>query len=93
MTKADLVAKLKTKAGLSSKAAAERALNGIIGIMFKALSKGDKIKPTELAATTQAVATEIRKRPAAHPEVLPTAAGTGDGIAELRAAELEAVED
>jgi Bacterial nucleoid DNA-binding protein len=44
MTKADLVAKLKTKAGLSSKAAAERALNGIIGIMFKALSKGDKIK-------------------------------------------------
>jgi GTP-binding protein len=57
------------------------------------LTKGDKIKPTELAATTQAVATEIRKRPAAHPEVLPTAAETGEGIAELRAAVLEAVED
>ena len=57
------------------------------------LTKGDKIKPTELAATAQAVAAEIRKRPAAHPEVLPTAAETGEGIAELRAAVLEAVED
>lgn len=57
------------------------------------LTKGDKIKPTQLAAMAEQVAAEIRKRPAAHPEVLATAAETGDGIAELRAAVLEAVED
>jgi GTP-binding protein len=57
------------------------------------LTKGDKIKPSELAATQAKVADEVRKRPAAHPEVLTTAAETGDGIAHLRAAVLEAVED
>ncbi|QJQ33811.1 YihA family ribosome biogenesis GTP-binding protein [Sphingomonas lacunae] len=56
------------------------------------LTKGDKIKPSELNATTAKVATEIRKRPAAHPDVLATAAETGHGIAELRAAVLEAAE-
>jgi GTP-binding protein len=56
------------------------------------LTKGDKIKPTELAATADKVAEEIRKRPAAHPDVLTTAAETGQGIPELRAAVLEAVE-
>jgi len=56
------------------------------------LTKADKIKPTELAATHDAVAAEIRTHPAAHPEVLATAAETGQGIAELRAAVLEAVE-
>lgn len=43
MTKADLVG-VEGEGGPLFKAAAERALNGIIGIMFKALSKGDKIK-------------------------------------------------
>lgn len=56
------------------------------------LTKGDKIKPTELAAMSAKVAEAIRKRPAAHPDVLATAAETGEGIAELRAAVLAAAE-
>ena len=56
------------------------------------LTKSDKIKPTQLAVTMEAIASEVRKRPAAHPEVLATAAEVGDGIAELRGAVLEAVE-
>lgn len=56
------------------------------------LTKGDKIKASELAAVTAATAAEARKRPAAHPEVLATAAEKGLGIPELRAAVLEAVE-
>jgi GTP-binding protein len=56
------------------------------------LTKGDKIKPTALAAMREATATAIRKRPAAHPLVLATASETGEGIADLRAAVLEAVE-
>ncbi len=57
------------------------------------LTKGDKIKPSALDATAAAVADEVRKRPAAHPDVLATAAETGHGIAELRAAVLAASED
>lgn len=56
------------------------------------LTKGDKIKASELQAVTAATAVEARKRPAAHPEVLATAAEKGLGIPELRAAVLEAVE-
>jgi GTP-binding protein len=56
------------------------------------LTKGDKIKPSVLTETADAVAAEVRKRPAAHPEVLATAAETGQGIADLRGAVLEAVE-
>jgi GTP-binding protein len=57
------------------------------------LTKGDKIKPSELAIMRTKIADEVRKRPAAHPEVLATAAETGEGIADLRAAVLQAVED
>ena len=56
------------------------------------LTKGDKVKASELATVTAATSAEARKRPAAHPEVLATAAEKGGGIAELRAAVLEAVE-
>ncbi len=56
------------------------------------LTKGDKIKPSELAATCAKVSEAIRKRPAAHPHVIATAAETGEGIAELRAAVLAAAE-
>lgn len=56
------------------------------------LTKGDKIKPTQLIEMAEATAAEVRKRPAAHPQVLSTAAEAGEGIAELRAAVLEAVE-
>jgi GTP-binding protein len=55
------------------------------------LTKADKIKPTELAEVTEATAAEIRKHPAAHPDILATSSETGLGIAELRAAVIEAV--
>lgn len=55
------------------------------------LTKADKIKASELADVTEATADEVRKRPAAHPEILVTSSETGLGIAELRAAVIEAV--
>ena len=55
------------------------------------LTKADKIKPTVLAETTDAVRTEARKHPAAHPLILATSSETGAGMAELRTAVLEAV--
>jgi GTP-binding protein len=54
------------------------------------LTKTDKVKPTELAKTLEAVAAEARKHPAAHPGIFTTSSETGSGIAELRAAILEA---
>ena len=55
------------------------------------LTKADKVKPSELAETIEAVRAEAAKHPAAHPLILPTSSETGDGIAELRTAILEAV--
>jgi GTP-binding protein len=55
------------------------------------LTKADKIKPTELAATTEQTMAEARAHPAAHPEVIATSSESGQGIAELRAAVLEAI--
>lgn len=55
------------------------------------LTKADKIKPTELAATTDRAAAEARIHPAAHPEIIATSSETGQGMAELRAAVLEAI--
>ncbi|WP_419825958.1 ribosome biogenesis GTP-binding protein YihA/YsxC [Sphingomonas sp.] len=55
------------------------------------LTKADKVKPTALAATHEAVAGEARKHVAAHPEILDTSSETGSGIAELRAAVLDAI--
>jgi GTP-binding protein len=54
------------------------------------LTKADKVKPTELAKKIEAIRTEAAKHPAAHPLILPTSSETGAGIAELRAAVLEA---
>ncbi|SFR87222.1 ribosome biogenesis GTP-binding protein YihA/YsxC [Sphingomonas jatrophae] len=54
------------------------------------MTKADKVKPTELARVQEATAAEARKHVAAHPEVLATSSETGEGIAELRAAVLEA---
>ena len=54
------------------------------------LTKADKVKPTEFAATKATVEEEARKHPAAHPEVLATSSETGEGIAELRTAILSA---
>ncbi len=49
------------------------------------LTKADKVKPTELAAVAATVAAAVKRRPAAHPVILPTSAQTGEGIAALRA--------
>ena len=54
------------------------------------LTKADKVKPTEFAATREKVEQEARKHPAAHPEVLATSSETGEGVAELRTAILSA---
>jgi GTP-binding protein len=55
------------------------------------LTKADKIKPTELAEVAAKTAEEVRKRPAAHPDILETSSETGLGIPELRAAVIEAI--
>ena len=55
------------------------------------LTKADKVKASELADVTQATADAIRKRPAAHPDIIQTSSEKGMGIAELRAAVLESV--
>ena len=56
------------------------------------LTKADKVKPTELEKTLEKVRVEAAKHPAAHPLIITTSSETGDGIAELRTAVLEAVE-
>ncbi len=55
------------------------------------LTKTDKIKATELDAVYAAVGDEVRKRPAAHPDVISTSSEKGMGIAELRAAVIESL--
>ena len=54
------------------------------------LTKADKVKPTVLAGTIEQTAAEASKYPAAHPAIFTTSSETGTGIAELRAAILEA---
>ena len=50
------------------------------------LTKGDKIKPSELAATLAQVEEIARKHPAAYPVLLATSSEKGTGILELQAA-------
>ena len=54
------------------------------------LTKGDKIKPTELAKVLERTGMEAAKHPAAHPHIFSTSSETGTGMAELRTAILEA---
>lgn len=49
------------------------------------LTKGDKIKKTELDAVTAKIEAKLKKNPAAHPIPRVTSAEKGYGIAELRA--------
>ena len=56
------------------------------------LTKADKVKASDLAALTDQVTAEARKRPAAHPDLLATSAVGGLGIPELRAAVIEAID-
>ncbi|WP_294260129.1 ribosome biogenesis GTP-binding protein YihA/YsxC [uncultured Sphingomonas sp.] len=55
------------------------------------LTKADKVKATELADVRARTEEEARKRPAAHPDILSTSSERGMGLAELRAAVLEAI--
>jgi GTP-binding protein len=55
------------------------------------LTKADKIKATDLADVTARTVEEVRKRPAAHPDIIATSSEKGLGIPELRAAVVEAV--
>ncbi|WP_188054645.1 ribosome biogenesis GTP-binding protein YihA/YsxC [Sphingosinithalassobacter sp. CS137] len=55
------------------------------------LTKADKVKASELAEVAERTAGEARKRPAAHPDLITTSSETGLGIAELRAAVIEAI--
>ena len=56
------------------------------------LTKADKVKASELEAVTERTATEVRKRPAAHPQIIATSAEKGLGMPELRAAVIEALD-
>lgn len=55
------------------------------------LTKADKVKASELDAVTERTKTEARTHVAAHPDLLVTSSEKGMGIAELRAAVLEAI--
>ena len=57
------------------------------------LTKADKIKASALTEVMQRTADEARKRPAAHPDIIPTSSEKGMGLPELRAAILDAVTD
>ncbi|HEX5238867.1 MAG TPA: ribosome biogenesis GTP-binding protein YihA/YsxC [Sphingomicrobium sp.] len=50
------------------------------------LTKADKVKPTALVETFDAITAETKARPAAHPHIFTTSSETGSGIAELRTA-------
>ena len=54
------------------------------------LTKGDKIKPTDLEKVVEETAAAAAKHPAAHPRLFPTSSETGSGMAELRTAIFEA---
>ncbi|MFM5914008.1 MAG: ribosome biogenesis GTP-binding protein YihA/YsxC, partial [Chakrabartia godavariana] len=49
------------------------------------LTKADKIKASALTEVMQKTAEEARKRPAAHPDIIPTSSEKGMGLPELRA--------
>jgi GTP-binding protein len=55
------------------------------------LTKTDKIKASALADVTARTAEGIRKRPAAHPDIIATSSEKGMGIPELRAAVIESL--
>ncbi|MBF0355286.1 MAG: YihA family ribosome biogenesis GTP-binding protein [Alphaproteobacteria bacterium] len=49
------------------------------------LTKADKVSASHLAAVTEAVMAELKKRPASHPVLHVTSSETGQGMPELRA--------
>jgi GTP-binding protein len=57
------------------------------------LTKADQVKASELAARTTESEAALAKHPAAFPHVAVTSARSGDGIAELRAAVAQLLEE
>ena len=57
------------------------------------LTKADKIKASALAEVTQKTAEDVRKRPAAHPDIIQTSSEKGMGLPELRAAIMDAINE
>jgi GTP-binding protein len=55
------------------------------------LTKVDKIKATALDTVVTETEAEVRKRPAAHPDIIATSSEKGLGLPELRAAVIEAI--
>ncbi len=55
------------------------------------LTKSDKLKDSQLAATTAKVGEQTARHAAAHPHILPTSSESGLGIEELRKAVIEAI--
>ena len=55
------------------------------------LTKADKIKASALADVQARTIEDVRKRPAAHPDIISTSSEKGMGLPELRAAVLEAI--
>lgn len=54
------------------------------------LTKADKVKKADLAATLATVIAQAGKHPACHPSIFTTSSETGSGIPELRTAILDA---
>jgi GTP-binding protein len=48
------------------------------------LTKADKVKPPQLVALRTATVEAIRKRPAAHPEIIATSSVKGEGLEDVR---------
>jgi GTP-binding protein len=48
------------------------------------MTKADTLKPSALEANRKKFTEAIRKRPAAHPEILITSSETGFGMSDLR---------
>jgi GTP-binding protein len=63
-----------------------KTLDGAAVSYQAVLTKTDKAKPEALAAVQRAVAAELSKHPAAHPDTLATSSLSGDGIEALRMA-------
>ncbi len=55
------------------------------------MTKADKVKASELVEVTARTADAVRKRPAAHPDIIVTSSEKGMGIPDLRAAVIDAL--
>lgn len=70
------------------KASDETLMNELdsAGVTYQVvLTKADKVKASDLAAVAARTAEAIRRRPAAHPEIIVTSSQKGDGLEALRA--------